>query len=421
MAIYGTGRYSEAEMKKNPWIADLLKSQPYQNIMDRSTSSMSGFHSASSMINGPRIRDARIRALEDFYRGNYYAKMAKKSGSEGQPGFEYESMSGGAGGAGGKYGSGRPTDMNSLYRRTLDEMRSAQQRAFEANRARDQEIRSGYDRRYSDVMGQLEGMGAQEASDIRQAWWDRGTQTQADLQARGLAGTTIAPTMAAGNTRQMNADQARLQERLRRERLGHMGGMQKEKLDYIERITDAYPDPSMNVSLLRDMAQYNAGLQQQPSAGGGGFRYSSMRLPTISTAIQKKPQAAPAQQRRYAPSGPKPGTRAWNEYLKQKRGEVKGNGFKGATMVDTSYTRRGAMSDEARRARAAAGLNPNPGTGPGLTNQSGRYGPYAEGYRFGSIGIPNNMRRGTWYQPSEEQLRSTTSGKYGPYASGYKF
>ena len=135
-----------------------------------------------------------------------------------------------------------------------------------ANEQRYADVLGGYRDRYDTGMKTLENMGQQELSDVRDSWRDRGAQAQSQLAGLGMAGTTIAPTMAAGNQRDANADAGRVNERLRRERLGYGGQFSKDTLDFMERRTDEYPDIGMYANLAMQMGQGGMG----GGAGGAG-------------------------------------------------------------------------------------------------------------------------------------------------------
>ncbi len=70
------------------------------------------------------------------------------------------------------------------------------------------------------VLGELEGLGDQSRSDINRRYDELAGQQGQDLIARGMRGTSIAPTMRAGLERERSGDLGRLDEQIRRERLG---------------------------------------------------------------------------------------------------------------------------------------------------------------------------------------------------------
>lgn len=70
------------------------------------------------------------------------------------------------------------------------------------------------------LLGQLEGLGGQERRDIRQAYGAEGAAEQVRLGQMGMAGTSAAGGAAMGVARRRTESLGRLEERLRRERIG---------------------------------------------------------------------------------------------------------------------------------------------------------------------------------------------------------
>jgi hypothetical protein len=81
-------------------------------------------------------------------------------------------------------------------------------------------ISQGYQQRYGRGMGYLEGMGNQQKKDLNSQYDNLQTQVAQQMQQRGLANTTVMPSMQAGVERERSDARGRLQEQLNRERLG---------------------------------------------------------------------------------------------------------------------------------------------------------------------------------------------------------
>jgi len=77
----------------------------------------------------------------------------------------------------------------------------------------------GYQSRYDRNMAYLEGAGQQERKDILQRFADLSGQTQQALAQRGLANSTILPSLQSGLERQKSDALGGLEERLRQQRL----------------------------------------------------------------------------------------------------------------------------------------------------------------------------------------------------------
>lgn len=76
-------------------------------------------------------------------------------------------------------------------------------------------------RREGNIMGEFAGLGDQARRDIGQRYGELGARGQQDLTSRGLGGSTMLTGMRQGLQRQQEADQRRLGEDLRRERIGY--------------------------------------------------------------------------------------------------------------------------------------------------------------------------------------------------------
>lgn len=93
-----------------------------------------------------------------------------------------------------------------------------------------QGLLAGYNQRYNDAMSNLAGAGAQETADINQSAQAQGANIQQGLVNSGLAGTTVAPTLAIGNEKNKQAELGRLNESLRQQRLSTMAGLSGDTL-----------------------------------------------------------------------------------------------------------------------------------------------------------------------------------------------
>ena len=194
--------------------------------------------------------------------GSWYGGDAPQPWTYGTAGANYAPANTRAG-AGGGGGGGNP--MSDL----LNQYNAAYAQARAANEARYAEILGGYTQMLSDALQTMEGMGAQEAKDIAADW---GAKTQADLTdltSRGFAGSTVMPSIKTGGERQKQDALARLRERLRQQRLSVQTGIQGQKLGFMERRTDTYPDMGMYASLAKGLGNAAGPAGPTPSYGGG--------------------------------------------------------------------------------------------------------------------------------------------------------
>ena len=131
---------------------------------------------------------------------------------------------------------------------SIGEMRDAYAQAKYANVTRDQNIQAGYDER----IGAIQGMNDQQAADIRSQFAGAMSGMMQGLTDRGMAGTTIAPTMRAGMKRRETADLRRNANNTLMMRLQAM----MDKLGFMERRTDAYPDLNRFAALMQGAGRY---------------------------------------------------------------------------------------------------------------------------------------------------------------------
>lgn len=117
------------------------------------------------------------------------------------------------------------------------------QRASEAYQTAENEAKAANESRYQQILAGYDTLGQQGRKDIDQQYKNMSGTGYASLVNRGLAGTTIAPTMMAGYAKAANADRSRLTEALAAQKYGFM-----------ERRTDTYPDLGQFASLIQGLA-----------------------------------------------------------------------------------------------------------------------------------------------------------------------
>lgn len=185
----------------------------------------------------------------------------------------------------GSYGGG----LSGSYDRAMAEAKAA-------NEARYQRILGGYDDLLSQAKTELAGLGSQGAADINTAYAGQASQVGQQLVNSGLYGTTVLPTMQMGVERERLAAQNRLAEQVAQQRLSVLGDLGQQRLNFMERRTDEYPDTNQLISLSQGAGQYgSSGVQYvanpvQGNVGGfGTHRFASQ--PTVSTKT-----ATPARQ-----------------------------------------------------------------------------------------------------------------------------
>jgi hypothetical protein len=166
------------------------------------------------------------------------------------------------------YGAPRYTRQSNPLDDLLSQARAAQLEGKKANEERYADILKGYQDREKAGLDLLRGAGTQEEKDIRTQYGSLANSTMQNLAARGMLGTTIAPTMEAGIKRQETDAIARLRERLNQQLYGATTGLSGDILGFKERRTDTYP----SLSEISNLAmQYGQGT-------GGGGSYVMPRL-----------------------------------------------------------------------------------------------------------------------------------------------
>lgn len=114
--------------------------------------------------------------------------------------------------------------------------------------------RQGNENRYLDILaglgisrdrylGGIANYGASERSDLKRNYDTDLKNRISSLSDRGLSGTTISSSEKNQNTRMREAAEGRLDDRLLGMRLGADERMSNRIFDFMERKTDAYPDP----------------------------------------------------------------------------------------------------------------------------------------------------------------------------------
>lgn len=165
----------------------------------------------------------------------------------------------------------------------LNSYNQAFNQAKDANNSRYEAILQGYSDRYARGIANLEGLGATESADIARKYSQAGAQQTQSLASRGLGNTTVVNAVAQGNLRNQTREQGALQERVRQQRLNTDAQLSGDKLQFQERRTDAYPDPSMLMQLGLAMGQGRgaSGIPLRP----GGVTGSMTGGPRLSPGL----------------------------------------------------------------------------------------------------------------------------------------
>lgn len=198
----------------------------------------------------------------DFNLGFYHGGMAPVKYTKMRPTQpRYPGGGAGGGGAGGT---------NLAASQGANALVANYSSAYEAAKAANEKrYKEGMDERTAlrtRSMDTINSLGDQERKDITERFDNlKTTQTQ-DMISRGLRGTTIAPTVEQGAEREKTSSLGRLEERLRRERLGTDINLTQDIEGFRERRTDAYPDLNQMIQLMTKLG-----------GQGGGVNLSSLQ------------------------------------------------------------------------------------------------------------------------------------------------
>ena len=135
------------------------------------------------------------------------------------------------------------------------EYQTAYDEAKAVNLKRYEEILGGYDTRYTEAISGLEGLGDIAKKDVRTSYARSTAAGAQNLISSGLHSTTIAPAMYQQSARQETDALARVNEALRRERLGYQTSLSGQRLDFMERREDEYPSENLYVQLMNQLGQ----------------------------------------------------------------------------------------------------------------------------------------------------------------------
>ena len=227
-----------------------------------------------------------------------------------------------------------PTQAETLaaeYQRAYDEARAA-------NEQRYLDILEGYGDMRREATGYLEGLGQRAEQDIRRGWGSQQEAAMQDLTSRGLRGTTVAPTTAMGFQRGMQSDLGQLRESLAQQYLGATMPIDQQRLGFMERREDAYPD-------FNQMLQLQQGL-------GGAAAYGGAGSPSPSLPPTGAPGPTPA-----SPPGAPPSA------------GITGRGYGGARPMQ-GYQGPGWPEQDWARMQRYRGGQPTPGEHTGLRRRS---------------------------------------------------
>lgn len=158
------------------------------------------------------------------------------------------------------------------------EYEKAYNEAKQANEQRYTQILGGYETLYNDTMTGLEGMGDAARNDVNSSYNKAFSQSMQGLVNSGMANSTILPSVSLNNASQRTNALNSLNETLRREKLGYMNNITNNKLNFMERREDTYPDLNLFTSLMNNYGNYlgnigYASSSQNSKTGTGYFSY----------------------------------------------------------------------------------------------------------------------------------------------------
>jgi len=151
----------------------------------------------------------------------------------------------------------------------IAEMKKRQEEARLANETRYQDILKGYENRTA----AMSGRGDIDRKRINRQYDSAAGAGQQMLAARGLYNSTIAPSIQQGYDRDRNEALGALDERLQ----GEQSNLEGDRLGFMERRADAYPDNANYMDLLDKLGQGLYGGLGEGSGGGNRRKYSNLQ------------------------------------------------------------------------------------------------------------------------------------------------
>ena len=145
--------------------------------------------------------------------------------------------------------------------------------AKQANEQRYSQILGGYESLYNDTMTGLEGMGDAARKDVNSGYNKAFSQSMQGLVNSGMANSTILPSVSLNNARQRTDALNSLNETLRREKLGYMNNITNNKLQFMERREDTYPDLNLFTSLMNNYGNYLGNIGYAPTTQNSKTNY----------------------------------------------------------------------------------------------------------------------------------------------------
>jgi hypothetical protein len=176
----------------------------------------------------------------------------------------------------GKYSMWENTPMGMAEANTA-KLKAEYEKAFneakQANEQRYNQILGGYDTLYNDTMTGLEGMGDAARKDVNTGYNRAFSHSMQGLVNSGMANSTILPSVSLNNARQRTDSLNSLNEMLRREKLGYMNNITNNKLNFMERREDTYPDLNLYTSLMNNYGNYMGNVGYAPMQNQSYFNY----------------------------------------------------------------------------------------------------------------------------------------------------
>lgn len=161
--------------------------------------------------------------------------------------------------------------MNTL-RNLTQQYVGAYGQARNANEQRYGDVLRGYNDRIRSSRQMINRYSNQSMRDVRRDYADLGAQTTQSAIDRGLYNTTIQDSLQQGVERERQAQLQRVRDSVNDRRIANYLGTTSDRLGFMERRTDAYPDMGLYSQLAQGAgraAGYGAGLGGGGGAGGG--------------------------------------------------------------------------------------------------------------------------------------------------------
>jgi len=198
------------------------------------------------------------------YGGGGYGGGGGRRGGGGYSSFEEPNIHG--------YNANAPYYAAQYARQQQDSMASAYAAAKKANEDRYNQILQGYTDRYNTTMNDLGQFSQQGQTDITNQGQQQKAMMEQGAVSRGLGNTTVTDALQRGINTDTQSNLNRFNDQVLNRKLSYEGQQSQDKLGFMERRNDVYPNLGQYASLMQGAGA--AGMGYGGGGGSGTTRYA---------------------------------------------------------------------------------------------------------------------------------------------------